>query len=118
MKLTFTEIAEVAHEVNRAYCESLGDFSQVPWKDAPNWQKVSAIQGVIEYVVTPDLKPADLHKAWMDLKLSSGWAYGPFKCEDCKTHPCLVPYEELPVEQQAKDYLFGAVARHLLAMAG
>ena len=28
-------------------------------------------------------------------------------------HPCLVPYDELPQEQRAKDHLFGAVARAL-----
>jgi hypothetical protein len=29
------EIAKVAHEVNRAYCQALGDFSQPKWEDAP-----------------------------------------------------------------------------------
>jgi hypothetical protein len=40
------DIARVCHEVNRAYCTSLGDESQLPWDSAPQWQKDSAINGV------------------------------------------------------------------------
>lgn len=40
------QIARIAHETNRAYCESIGDNSQPPWQDAPDWQKLSAINGV------------------------------------------------------------------------
>ena len=40
------DIAKVAHEVNRAYCEALGDTSQLSWEDAPEWQKASARAGV------------------------------------------------------------------------
>lgn len=32
--MTIEQIARVCHEVNRAYCESMGDTSQVPWEDA------------------------------------------------------------------------------------
>lgn len=32
-------VAHVAHEVNRAYCQSLGDNSQPTWEDAPHWQR-------------------------------------------------------------------------------
>ena len=31
-----------------------------------------------------------------------------------KTHPCIVPYSDLPVVQRAKDYLFREVV-HTLA---
>jgi len=31
------EIAKVAYQVNKAYCESLGDTSQVNWDDCPEW---------------------------------------------------------------------------------
>ena len=29
-------IAKVCHDVNRAYCKSVGDDSQVSWEDAPD----------------------------------------------------------------------------------
>jgi len=40
------QVARVAHEANRAYCESIGDTSQVRWEDAPQWQRDSALKGV------------------------------------------------------------------------
>lgn len=29
-------IAKFAHEVNRAYCQAIGDNSQLPWKKGPD----------------------------------------------------------------------------------
>ena len=41
-----TQIAIICHEANRAYCKTLGDDSQLPWADAPQWQRDSIIAGV------------------------------------------------------------------------
>lgn len=101
------QIARVAHEVNRAYCEFLGDTSQVPWNEAPEWQQMSAIQGVC--AAQQGLTPKELHEAWCHHKEQDGWIYGPVKDVNAKTHPCLVPYDRLPNEQKCKDYLFRAV---------
>lgn len=53
--------------------------------------------------------PEDLHQSWCDFKAADGWVYGEVKDAEAKTHPCLVPYEELPEEQRIKDDLFKAV---------
>ena len=42
-----TAIARVCHEANWAYCESQGDHSQAPWDEAPEWQRQSAVNGVL-----------------------------------------------------------------------
>lgn len=106
--MTKHEIARICHEVNRAYCESLGDHSQLAWEDAPDWQKVSALSGV-DLHLQKDVGPEGSHMSWMELKLSEGWVYGQQKDSVAKTHPCLKPFDELPTEQRAKDYLFRAV---------
>ena len=36
-------------------------------------------------------------------KLANGWVYAPVRDNELKHHPCLVPYEDLPVEEQQKD---------------
>lgn len=107
------EIAKVAHEVNRAYCQSLGDVSQVPWNDAPEWQRTSAINGVKFHLANPDSTPAHSHESWMAEKLADGWKYGTVKDPEKKEHPCIVPYNELPAAQRAKDYIFLALVRQL-----
>jgi hypothetical protein len=51
--------------------------------------------------------------AWCRSKVADGWVFGPVKDADAKTHPCLVPYDALPREQQRKDALFVAVVNAL-----
>jgi hypothetical protein len=103
--------ARRAHEANRGYCLALGDTSQVAWEDAPQWQRDSAIKGVQFIIDNPGASPAASHENWLEEKRRDGWKYGPVKDAEAKTHPCFVPYDELPVEQRAKDYIFGAVVR-------
>ena len=111
--LTKEQIAEVCHEVNRVYCEVLGDISQPIWANAPDWQKESAINGVQFHVQNPDAKPAASHEEWLKEKKADGWTYGTVKDVEKKNHPCMVPYHELPKEQQAKDYIFTAIVNQL-----
>lgn len=99
--------ARAAHEVNRAYCLALGDESQPVWDLAPDWQKESVRKGAALHLLN-DLSPAASHGAWIREKMEAGWKFGPVKDEDKKEHPCFVPFEDLPREQRAKDYLFRA----------
>lgn len=101
--------AEVAHEVNRIYCAAIGDTSQPLWADAPEWQQNSAIDGVRFHLANPDAGPDLSHNNWMAQKLNDGWTFGPVKDPALKQHPCIVPYKDLPKEQQIKDYLFRGV---------
>lgn len=111
--LTVKHIAQVCHEANRAYCTTLGDYSQLSWDDAPQWQRDSACAGVVTLTSDPSLSAEDMHRHWMDLKLREGWTYGTVKDAVAKTHPCLLSFDELPEDQQRKDNLFQAVVRAL-----
>ncbi|KKK46047.1 hypothetical protein LCGC14_3164460 [marine sediment metagenome] len=107
-------VARVAHEVNRAYCVSIGDGSQVPWSNAPDWQRASAMEGVSAIREGRAGTPEESHQGWCDHKRAAGWKYGPVKDPSAKTHPCLVPYDELPPEQRAKDDLFVAIVTNMI----
>jgi hypothetical protein len=107
------KIAQVAHEVNKAYCEAIGDNSQTSWEDAPAWQKESAVLGVMFHVENPDAGPDASHNSWMKQKVDTGWKFGLTKDPENKYHPCIVPFEQLPKEQQAKDFLFRQVVHSL-----
>lgn len=106
-------IAQVAHEINRAYCASLGDESQPIWDKAPDWQKESAMAGVDMHIANPDATPENSHESWLAQKLAEGWVYGEVKDAKKKVHPCCLPYADLAPEQKAKDYLFRAVVHAL-----
>jgi len=88
--MTVEDIARTTYNVNRAYCESLGDFSFGPWDDAPEWQKVANLAGVNFHLANPDALPRQL-----------------------KFHPCMMPFDQLPHAQQTKDFIFKAVVESL-----
>jgi hypothetical protein len=103
-------IAKMCHEVNRAYCKALRE-EQPTWETAPKWQVDSAIKGVAFHILNPDAPASASHDSWMSEKVVNGWKYGKEKCEKQKTHPCMVPFHHLPVEQQAKDHIFSAIVK-------
>ena len=44
----------------------------------------------------------NVHEVWAQNRLNEGWTYGEQRDDVKKTHPCLVPYEEL--SEIEKDY--------------
>jgi hypothetical protein len=102
------QVAHVVHEANRALQIIQGDPAvSVPWEAAPHWQQASATAGVVQ--ARNGASPRELHEAWCQDKRDSGWSWGPVKDADLRTHPCLVPYEDLPEPQRHKDVLFLAI---------
>lgn len=109
--------AKAAHEANRTYCAALGDTSQKPWEAASEWQRDSCLAGVLA-ILQSNATPEASHAGWLETKRAAGWQFGEVKDEVKKTHPCFVPYSQLPAEQRAKDAIFGAVVRGVAAAHG
>lgn len=108
-------VAEACHEANRAYCESLGDNSQLSWENAPEWQKSSTLMGVLFHMKNPNADASASHQNWLEGKQAEGWSYGPVKDVENKRHPCFVPFNELPIEQQIKCHIFRSVVHGTIA---
>ena len=49
-----------------------------------------------------ELIARNTHEVWATGRINDGWTYGETRDDEKKTHPCLVPYEELP--ESEKDY--------------
>lgn len=45
----------------------------------------------------------NVHEVWAQTRMSQGWSYGEKRDDAMKTHPCLVPYEELPESEKLYD---------------
>ena len=49
-----------------------------------------------------ELMAKNVHEVWAEARIKQGWTYGEQRNDERKTHPCLVPYENLTEEE--KDY--------------
>ncbi|MFI5842836.1 RyR domain-containing protein [Catenuloplanes sp. NPDC051500] len=104
------QIGWVCHAANRAFQQAVGDARPSPeWPD--DWER-EATEASVRRVLA-GATPEELHTSWCDLKYKDGWRYGERKDPDAKTHPCLVPYEQLPERERRKDALFHAIVRAL-----
>lgn len=50
-----------------------------------------------------ELLAKNTHDVWAQGRINDGWTYGPVRDDNCKTHPCLVPYEELTESEKEYD---------------
>lgn len=50
-----------------------------------------------------ELLAKNTHENFVQLRMNEGWTYGPFRDDFKKTNPTLVPYDELPKEEQEYD---------------
>jgi RyR domain len=111
---TAEDIARVVHAANRELQIVQGDpVPSPPWDEAPDYQCREATAGVLEVLRDPALTAEQSHELWCERMTASGWVHGPVKDKELKTHPTLLPFAELPPEQQLKDRLFLAVVRAL-----
>ena len=63
---------------------------------------VSDIQLPSELCELAEIIAKNVHEVWAAGRLAEGWKYGPERNDMLRTHPGLVPYEEL--SETEKDY--------------
>lgn len=103
-------IARVCHEANRALTLMLSDVPVQPaWDLAPAEMQASCISGVEWRLKNREAPASAQHEEWCRAKRESGWAHGPVRDAEKKTHPALVPYEYLPEGVKKKDAVFSAI---------
>jgi hypothetical protein len=115
------QAARVCHETLRAYSQTLGDNSLLPWNEAPEWQKESSRDGVrfqfAQFAAGLESSPSATHDAWLKQRQAAGWKHGQTKNHQTREHPSFVAYADLPVEEKLKDYLFAAICKAFLQSA-
>jgi hypothetical protein len=105
------EICKVVDAANRMLCSILGEqvsFEYDTWSEQTKTNMAKSVATAIT-----GGSPEDSHNAWMKSRLEEGWVYGKVKDVATKTSPCLVPYDELPIEQKVKDDLFINICKAL-----
>lgn len=57
----------------------------------------------------PPTTPEAEHEIWMRAYQQMGWRYGAVRDTAAKTHPDMVPFDQLPEAERVKDAIFLAV---------
>lgn len=102
-------IAAACHQAWFAYTVlGLGEPGE-PWETAPDYQK-SSIRHSIRFwdeldvfAIPMEHLCAASHLAWANQLKREGWKYGPMKDLSKREHPCLLPYDDLPLRERRKD---------------
>ena len=50
-----------------------------------------------------ELIAKNTHEVWSAGRIRDGWTYGEERNDAAKTHPCLIPYEDLPESEKEYD---------------
>ena len=103
-------IARTVHEALRGWISAHGQPALPPWSRAAKWMKESTRESVRFAIENPDAPHSHQHDQWMAQKERDGWVHGPVKDADAKTHPMMIPYEDLPDFEKRKDVLVRAIA--------
>ncbi len=73
----------------KPYCPSPADLSDVQLPD-----------GLLELT---EKIAGNVHEVWARSRMDEGWVYGPERDDRARTHPCLIPYGELPESEKEYD---------------
>jgi hypothetical protein len=110
-----TIVARAVHETMRAYQHALHEAVAPPWDESDRIQ--ASTREAVELALT-NPTPGAQHEAWCIAKRRDGWHHGPTKDAALKTHPSLVPFEDLSETEKLKDELLIAVVQALAPPLG
>ena len=69
----------------------------------PQPMDTSDVQLPEELDVLIEQMAKNVHEVWAQSRIEQGWVYGQERSDALKTHPCLIPYEDLPEIEKAYD---------------
>jgi hypothetical protein len=111
--MTILELAKVAHEMNRVYCQLSGDDSVQPWDKATDTQRKGMIFGVVHQLKMPGADTTSLHRGLFKALSDNGWRFGD-KIDHVKgTHPGCLPFQEMSPEYKARTLLFTTLVEQM-----
>ena len=92
-------IAHIRHIAWVSYQIAVGQ----PWNAEINEDQMESLLDGIAYLEGhPEATPKSNHENWMREKISQGWKFGRVKDFENKTHPDLVPFDQLPEVEKRK----------------
>jgi len=107
------QVALIAHEAGRMMQIVNGDPVSPTWDCLPNTDRERIVNGVCFALRKESPSPEEMHENWCKDMYADGYEAGEVLDRENLIHPNLVPYDQLPAPQQAKDALFGGIVSSL-----
>ena len=104
-------LAESCYEATKVISEQILSEEKKEWKLVDSDDKAKLLNAVNRAIEKRITDPSVSHGEWITDMIKDGWQYGEKYDEVKKTHPCMIPYDQLPVGQQTKDYIFLAILK-------
>ena len=103
-------IAKVIHSANRAYVDAIGGRAvNLTWEEIREEERQGLTKAISNMIIDPQT-PSVSHEQWCLAREKDGWSKDLKYDYNRKTHPNMVPYDQLPFEEQFKDHLFMGIA--------
>ncbi|GBC62521.1 hypothetical protein DENIS_3493 [Desulfonema ishimotonii] len=115
-KITVEQAARSFHQHLKAFRESLGDYTLPDWEETTKHNREMGVRFVRYTLANQSITPESHHEKWVANMAKRGWRHGNERNPDKKTHPCMVPWEDLPYHEQAKTVLMIATVNILRPM--
>ena len=113
-ELTDEDLARICHEAHLALRIGLNSSADDMHFDALPQERKDVVISQVR-LIRAGKSPDEVHQAWVDHQLEHGWRWGISRNLIQKTHPNLVPYGDLPVEEKAKvRQAFRIVLTHVM----
>ncbi len=106
-------ISRTVHEALRGWAAAHGQHDIPGWDEAEDWMHVSTRESVRHALEHGGADGRSQHDQWLFQKTRDGWRHGPVKDAAARTHPLMIPYDQLPDWERRKDALINALARAL-----
>ncbi len=111
MDLSLIQIASVVYGAIREYRLSVEGIETPPW-DALCLEVQNEVIHTVEAQIAAQeqaLSISDRHHMWVHDRIQNGWVYGSRISNENKTHPHLLPYNDLPKSYLDRDRLIVSI---------
>jgi len=116
-RMNLFHVAMIAWEAYRNYLDIIGELPAPPWLAADNSKREQFVNGVKFHAENPNATPADSHEHWRKYMEARGYQYGDERNIKEKTHPAMIPFNQLPPELQAPHHLFASICKSMIPYA-
>lgn len=107
MEISPETLAAMIHGVTSRIARPDGTVPK-SWEGISQDSRDMAVRAVESIMAGDPLTAEAGHELWMRLKIEAGWTCGPF-CFENRTHPCIMPFDDLPISEKLKDQTWAAL---------